>query len=183
MKNNLESILAEILYKESSSINFDDDTTENLLYLVHDKDHVIDNKSKVGFLNKVFSAYKNNKSNVKLYRGLYTEKLEDFKFGSVYTFDRYQSFTEDLQIAHDFSKNKLILQLNIHTGGFPYWRWMVDYYQKMKKEDPSEYDAVDGDYMIEAVEEEKEWIFNIGTKIRIIESFNKSAYTHIIAEM
>lgn len=187
MKDDLESIfveiLVEMLYKESISKDFDTSTTEHLLYLVHDKSHVMSNKSKMGFLNEVFAAYKNDKSNIKVYRGLYVEKLEDFKVGGTYTFDRYQSFSEDLQIAHDFSKNKLILQLNNHRGGFPYWRWMVDYFEKMKKEDPFEFRSVDGDFMIKAAKEEKEWIYNIGTTVRIVESFNKSAYTHIIAEM
>ncbi len=178
---NIEKLIEKVLNEWNNP--FDISTSEHLLYLVHDKDHVLDKKSKIGFMNTVFASCKNNRSKVKLYRGLYKEKIEDFVPGQTYTFARYQSFSEDLNIAKKFTKNKLILLLTSHTGGFPYSHWMKDFYENMKKKDPQEYNSVDGDFMIETANEEKEWIFNIDTVINIVDVAERSGYTYITAEL
>ena len=162
---------------------FDNSTTEKLLYLQHDKSHVFKNTSRVGFMSDVFEAYKNNRSRITLYRGLYVENISDFKSGDIYTFQRYQSFSEDLKIAEKFSKNQLIIVLKSHDGGFNYWKWLVNYAEILRQTDPQEFKYSDGEYIITAAQEETEWIFDIGTRIRIIRIEEKSPYTHIIAEM
>lgn len=100
-----------------------DELSEFLNYLVHDKSHVIDNKSKSLELEEVLDLVKGTTYNFPLYRGLYDEQLEDFKIGEIYKFKRYQSFSENLELAKSFSQNNLILQANSSVNGFNYGRY------------------------------------------------------------
>ena len=138
-----------------------------LLYLIHDKSHVMGNTYKDPNMEKVFALTKSESFNKPLYRGLYNETLDDFTEGEVTVLDRYQSFSEHEKIAKQFSKQGLILKANKSKGGFNYCAFLVDYYNDLKVRDYKDYRMEDGDYMIESAEEEAEHIFPIGAKFKV----------------
>ena len=140
---------------------------EFLFYLIHDKSHVMNNDSKHPLMEKALHECKGNVFAKPLYRGLYTETLEDFAVGQDHIFERYQSFSEHEGIAKKFSKKGLVLKSTGSANGLNYGEFLVDSYQDLKKTDPKSYHAEDGDYMIESAEEEAEHIFPIGTKFKV----------------
>ncbi len=138
-----------------------------LLYLIHDKSHVMGNTYKDPNMEKVFALTKNDTFNKPLYRGLYKETLDDFKVGEVTTMDRYQSFSEHESIAKQFSQKGLILKAVKSKGGFNYGGFLVDYYNDLKVRAPRDYMMDDGGFMIESAEEEAEHIFPIGAQFKV----------------
>lgn len=138
-----------------------------LLYLIHDKSHVMGNTYKDSNMEKVFALTKNDTFNKPLYRGLYKETLDDFKVGEVTTMDRYQSFSEHESIAKQFSQKGLILKAVKSKGGFNYGGFLVDYYNDLKVRAPRDYMMDDGGFMIESAEEEAEHIFPIGAQFKV----------------
>ena len=140
---------------------------EFLFYLIHDKSHVMGNDSKHPLMEKALHECKGDVFAKPLYRGLYTETLEDFAIGQDHTFTRYQSFSEHEGIAKKFSKRGLILKAMHSRNGLNYGQFLVDAFKDLEKTDPNSYSAEDGDYMIESAEEEAEHIFPIGTKFKV----------------
>lgn len=138
-----------------------------LLYLVHDKSHVMGNTYKDSRMEKVFALTKNESFNKPLYRGLYSETLDDFTVGEITPMDRYQSFSEHEAIAKRFSRQGLILKATKSKGGFNYGGFLVDYYNDLKIRDPRDYNMEDGDFMIESAKEEAEHIFPIGAQFKV----------------
>ena len=152
---------------------------EFLAYLVNDKSMVMDNTKASPQMDDVLSMVKNEKYSKPLYRGLYTEKIEDFAEGKDYVFDRYQSFSEKEDIAKKFSKNGIIIKATSSIGGFNYGGYFVNYYEDMKKTDPANYDAEDGDYNIKAAQEEAEWIFARNTTFKVEKISQSGRFTVI----
>jgi len=157
----------------------DDNLTGFLNYLVHDKEHVMDNKSISPELEKVFRLVKGQTYSQSLYRGLYTEKLEDFKINDVYLFPRYQSFSENIEIAQSFSSKGLILHAKNSINGFNYGGYLVHSFEKLKKTDPETYEAEDGDFMIEGALEEAEWLFPKNSNFLVENIDEQGKYTII----
>jgi hypothetical protein len=180
-------LFEEFITEKSNSIYdkilADNNLTQFLNYLVHDKKHVMDNKGTTPELEKVFRLTKGQKYNQPLYRGLYTESIEDFVIGETYEFPRYQSFSENLEIAERFSKNGLIIQVTNSVGGFNYGGYLVYSFEKLKKDDPKMYDAEDGDFMIEGALEEAEWLFPKNTNFIVQDISKKGKYTIISGEI
>ena len=140
---------------------------EFLLYLLHDKSHVMGNTYKDPNMEKVFELTKNDTFNKPVYRGLYSETLDDFKVGEVTVMNRYQSFSEHENIAKKFSKKGLILKAVKSKGGFNYGGFLVDYYNDLKIRFPQDYMMDDGDFLITSAEEEAEHIFPIGARFKV----------------
>jgi len=162
----LSQILSMVEEKSIAS-RLSDDVLTFLTYLIHSKAHVMNNKSKNPNMEAVLKLCKNDVFTKPLYRGLYIETLKDFTVGKVYEFTRYQSFSEYESIAKRFSKTGLILKATKSKGGFNYGKFLVDQFEDLKKTDPRGYDAEDGDFMIEAAEEEAEHIFPMNTKFMV----------------
>jgi hypothetical protein len=144
-----------------------DEVITFLLYLVHDKSHVMGNTYKDSHMEKVFALVKSETFNKPLYRGLYSETLDDFTVGEITVMDRYQSFSEHESIAKQFSKQGLILKATKSKGGFNYGGFLIDYYNDLKSRDPRDYNMEDGDFQIEGAKEEAEHIFPIGAKFKV----------------
>jgi len=171
--------------------NYDPQRNEimDILFLTHSKLHTIKNtstESKV--LNKIFKKIENKSvCNVPLYRGLYSEDIGLFKIGELYKFDRYQSFSESLYIAKLFAhrtKSNLVIKLNPPIkNGFPLYKMAIDYFINLKKENIDAFDSSDGEFAIDGYNKESEWIFNIGTCIKILNIYKLDEYTIIEAEM
>lgn len=122
-----------------------------LLYVVHSDDHVgAELKSVVAKLQKTGEVPK-----MTLYRGCSDAELEAIKANKHSIVDTL-SFSEDIKIAKSFGKN--IIEVEARVPLFCYHKFLGEWYTTLKNVDASEYDAVDGDYMIETAEEELEWI-------------------------
>lgn len=124
---------------------------EALLYVVHSDDHIgAKLKSVVAKLQKIGEVPK-----MTLYRGCSDVELEAIKANKHSIVDTL-SFSEDIKIAKSFGKN--IIEVEAKVPLFCYHKFLGEWYTTLKNVDASEYDAVDGDYMIETAEEELEWI-------------------------
>ena len=145
-----------------------DDDIEFLLYLVHDKSHVMDNTRPIPNMERVLKLTKRLAILPRLYRGLHTKDIEVFKKHmedeEEYFPDRYQSFSEDLKVAQKFSKG-IIYTSNDNHAGFPYSDFLEWYYTNLKQTDPEEYEDQDGDGILK--DNEKEWIFPMDNYYRI----------------
>lgn len=106
----------------------DDDLTEFLSYLIHDKSHVTSNEEEVPEMSKIFKMTKNAEYEGNLYRGMYNANPKDFKVGDVKPFGRYQSFSETEEVAKTFAGNKenegVVLSVKNPKGGLNYGGWI-----------------------------------------------------------
>ena len=179
LRENTDAIFNKIINNEK--------VLEFLMYLIHDKEHAMNNNKKEPQLDFVFNLVKNNKSNVKLYRGLYLPEvkiLNELKEGDVIELKKYKSFSEDESFAKHFAnKSKSFMMLTEHIDGFNYWKFGIYAFNDLKKNDPSAYNASDGDYMIESFEEEKEWIFDFDSKFKLDKKEEKNGYTYYIGKI
>ncbi len=153
---------------------FDEETHRVLTMLQHDKSPL----TAKGEVEEIETAlyYYLQTCKVPLYRGLYDQEVKalgDMKIGSNITFGKYMSFSENLSIAKQFAKSGYIL-VGKELYGFNYWKYLVTTTEEIKKEDKAEYDSIDGDYIIQAAKEEKEWIMpkEFGYKITNIKKGN-----------
>jgi len=161
----------------------DDEAT--LLYLVHDKEHIGRRGEKIPALDRAFRYLSEDGKN--LWRGLYEQevneitKLLQFGFNARWTLSHYTSFTEHRCVAEKFGNKKSLLQIN-SIRGFPLCKWAIDLHQKMKIENPKEYEQCDGDFLIETCEKEAEWLLIMGTPLRIINVIDEKEYRIYVAE-
>lgn len=147
--------LFEIISKDSDFMTF-------IFSLIHDKSHVMSNKEPHPMMETIFSLAGEERS-LPLYRGLHV--AINAIPGETITFNRYESFSENFDIAKIFAKKGIILKAVESREGFKYWEHML------------QYDEIDeDDYMKESLEEEKEWIFNIGSKFRVKEIYEQDGY-------
>jgi len=152
-------------------------------FLLHGKSHVMDNQGASREMDAILSMVKNEKYNKPLYRGLYIEKAEDFIEGENYVFNRYQSFSQNIKIAEEFTQNNIILQANTSIGGFNYGGYLINYYENLKYNDPMMYVIEDGDSIIDSAKEESEWIFPRGTKFQVEKKVQKGKLLIIQGEI
>lgn len=128
-----------------------DDDFDLLFYCIHSDDHVGENlKPIIAKLQKNGDIPKMN-----LYRGCSDEELESIKTTGKTIVDTL-SFSEDKNIAKGFGKN--IIEIESTVPMFCYHKFLKNWYTALRSIDPDEYDAVDGDFMIESADEELEWI-------------------------
>ena len=176
----IHNVLSIQKFSEQFKVDFDDNVTEFLGFLVHDKSHVMDNKSRVKEMETALKAAKNYSYRGSVFRGTYGN-YKDTQAGEVITFGRYESFSGNFDWAKLVAKKtKFLLEIENPRGCFPYSEWLKYLFLQLKKENPSVFNAVDGDYMIETANKEQELIFGIGTKLDV-----KSIYTdgpYIIAK-
>lgn len=136
-----------------------DDLAE-LNYLIHDKAHI----SEGGIIVPLENAMKihSKPMDTFLYRGV--SQLEYDAIMSGKDLNMYQSFSEDIEIARRFGP--IVIRLDFQCGcAFPLWKWGICGLEKLKEENSIEYEKSDGDYLIEAYEEEKEWIIPYNSKL------------------
>jgi hypothetical protein len=157
----------------------DTELEEFMSYLIHDKSHVMDNKSPSPRLEKVLQLVKGQRYDLPLYRGLYTEKEKDFTVGEVYEFPRYQSFSEKIEIAKRFSVKGLILKAITSVNGFNYGDYVVHNLNSLKKEDPETYQDIDGDFLVKGAIEEAEWLFPRNSNFLVEDISKEGKYTII----
>lgn len=128
-----------------------EDDIDTLMYVIHSDDHVgSELKSVIAKLQKTGEVPK-----MTLYRGCSDVELEAIKANKHSIVDTL-SFSENKNIAKSFGKN--IIEVEAKVPMFCYHKFLGEWYTTLKNVDASEYDAVDGDFMIESAEEELEWI-------------------------
>jgi hypothetical protein len=135
---------------------FSDETIDELLYLVHDKSHVIRKGEKNLRLEEVL---KKKEEAPVLYRGVSEAEYERFKSGKAINY--YVSASESKETAHKFGK--IVITIT-EAFGFCYWKWLKNYYENVKKKDFSEFDSSDGQHFIDTAEQELEWILPYRSK-------------------
>lgn len=138
--------------------------------LVHDKRHVIKNITRVPEMDTIFSVASEN-TTIPLYRGLH--RTVEASAGESIIFDRYESFSESLDVAKTFTKVNTILKATNATGGFKYWKYMIQ-----QLNDPLN-DMVDEDINEELrriLLKEREWIFNIGSIFFVDSIYEQDGY-------
>lgn len=166
---NIEKLIESIL--SESEQRFSPEIEEKLFLLNSSKTRGgITGSGKVDFMDKVFSAYKGKKVNKMIYRSIYpeeyrSEEWDAEKVGDIVTINRYKSFTENVQVAQEFNTQGYgIIAIKTHIGGFPYWKWMLEFQKELKLKDPEKYNSIGNDMYEHTAKYEKEWIFNVGTK-------------------
>jgi hypothetical protein len=162
-------------------LNYDD--KETLYYLYHDKESILpdDFKGKLRGIEKALKNY--SEVAPSLYRGLYPQEVEaigELEVGKVFSLKRYTSFSERLKIGLSFGEGTRYVIYLKNGIGFNYWKFITEDLTKIKNEDPEEFENVDGGYILEFVNEEKEWIFSKEAKYKI-EKF-KTAHGFTVIE-
>ena len=136
---------------------------ETLAYLIHDKAHVFVKHDKHRDMEEVFDVCSES-TELTLYRGVSEEELQTILGNR--PIDYYPSFSEDANVAACFGK---VIQIQGAAKAFNYWRHMVDSFAELKLQNFDEFDAVDGDFMIESLEQEREWILPFGLELNVVD--------------
>ena len=151
------------LLKENFKYSFTPDQEQELMFLVHGKQHIGERTNKIVALEKALKEY-SEVSDKPLYRGCSDQELENILNGKPINY--YLSFSEDINIAKTFGNNIVTLQ---NGTGFCYYKYAIKYYRNM---DLVSYEISDGDFMVKALKTELEWIFPINSKFDIIDKTN-----------
>lgn len=128
-------------------------TVEFLLYLIHDKRHVIGKGKRSSELEEILVDAERAPV---LFRGVSDGELKKIRSGE--PLDHYLSASEQQSVAENFGTPIKI----VGAKGFCYWRWLKMHYEALKKSDPGAYRAADGEYMETSAMEEMEWILPFG---------------------
>lgn len=131
-----------------------------LANLIHGKKHVMENSERVPEMDMVFSLCTGDTYGP-LYRGTY--RPVDVGPGQQIVFSRYESFSENESIAKRFTTVNTVMKATGSVGGFNYAECMKILLLRMKRRNPEIFDAIDGGSLLNVLEMEKEWIFNIGS--------------------
>ena len=131
---------------------------EVLGLLIHDKKHFTSRGNRHGDLDSAIEKLK-TKSKKDLYRGVSDVELELIRSDKA---NFYLSFSEDINIAKRYGK---VITLKSGAIGLNYWEWGEADQLAQKKEDPKDWDAQDGEFMLETFREEKEWVFPFHMKL------------------
>ena len=165
-------------------LNYDD--KETLYYLYHDKEGILpdDFTGKLEGLEKAIKNY--SETAPSLYRGLYPQEVESIgklEVGRIFSFNRYTSFSERLKVGLSFGEGTRYAIYLKNGKGFNYWKFITEDMNKIKKEDPQEFEDVDGEYIIQSMNQEKEWIFAREAKYKIEQFKTAHGYTVIECTM
>lgn len=183
---NIEKLIESIL-TESPEHRFSPEIEEKLFLLNNSKElSGVNGSRKIDFMDKVFATYKNTTVSKIVYRATYVEEYKSLgvlNIGDTFTFDRYKSFTENFQVAKEFNKGYGIYAFKKHTGGFPYYKWMAEFQKELKVKDPEKYNSYGNSMYEDTAKYEKEWIFNIGTKVKVIGFTEKDSSEITLLEM
>ena len=88
------------------------------------------------------------------------------------------SMSENRELAERFghTTKKLVHVKSVHA--FPYWSWNIEHLQlPQKKQDPEAFANNDGDWMIEELKKEAEWIIGHDTKLEVVSERKDGDYT------
>jgi hypothetical protein len=139
---------------------FSQEAIDVLTYMIHDKGHVINAGVRNPALDVVI--HKHQQRSPTLYRGMYEKDVETL--ASNEPFKKYLSASENLATAERFGTRVIRINPNF---AFCYWKWVVNHYTAMKRNNFKMFRDVDGEFLIKSAKKEKEWIFAFGTILRL----------------
>lgn len=156
----LSSLFPSVFLREDV---FTDPEKEDLQLLQHDKELIGGSSNRrLPALEKALLKLGRIPA-VTLYRGILPSQVAMAK-SQKFSLRGYQSFSESLEKASGFAESSgIVLELR-HSSRpmFCYWKWLVDEAERIRREDPTLFDSMDGDFVIEAAREESEWITPFG---------------------
>jgi hypothetical protein len=157
---------------------FTDKEREELAYLVHEKSNVAKQGESVAALDRALKEFSSDAP--ALYRGVYSSEISGSKMkpGEKLKLGKYSSFSEDPAIARRFGNANVVVELPSGGRGFNYMQQQIEDLMQLKEKDPSTFEAVDGDYLIDSLKEEAEWI--MGSPEVMIKSTRKEGPLTII---
>jgi hypothetical protein len=161
--------------REFDAISKNDYLVDFLLNLVDDKDFVMKNNKKEKELEIVFKLFKNNTHKGILYRGVYKSELHFLKENETVKFNKYLSFSEDVNIAKNFTDCKTILIISDPKGFFPYSNWLINHFKKNKED----YENFDGERKTKITQKEKEWIANFDESFHVTKILKNKNLTEV----
>lgn len=132
-----------------------------LVYLVHNKDHVFRKGHKDEDMEVALKLC-GEKRNTPLYRGVSNVELEAMLAGEPINY--YTSFSEDKQAAQSFGTNVVTLKsapLAFNYMAFSLWQ--------LDQIDQEEYEDIDGDFLKETLEQEREWILPFNSRYEVVD--------------
>jgi hypothetical protein len=157
---------------------FTDKEREELAYLLHEKSNVAKQGESIAALDRALKEFSSDAP--ALYRGVYSSEISGSKMkpGEKLKLGKYSSFSEDPAIARRFGNANVVVELPSGGRGFNYMQQQIEDLMQLKETDPSTFEAVDGDYLIDSLKEEAEWI--MGSPEVMIKSTRKEGPLTII---
>lgn len=150
-KTTKASDLEDLFNKFMRRYKLNEQELENLFYLVHSDNHIYEGLKKL-----IAKVQKNGRiPEIHLYRGCSDKEYKSITetgFSNVETL----SFSESKEMASEFGNN--VVEIVAEVPMFCYHEFLGDYFSSIEVIDPEEFDATDGETMIETAEEELEWI-------------------------
>lgn len=156
------------------SDRFDEEETETLGFLMHDKEHILGTTHKNDpILDRIFNKVKGGYYKGSLWRGVYRREKglyeELYLSGETGITTRYLSFSESKETSILFStRTNILIEL---IGG----KDLLNYHQWIREMAEQELEMMGGDTedpnyqnLIELADEELEHIMNIGSRISVI---------------
>lgn len=160
-----------------SRVKFTQDEMISIALFVHDKKHLLPKyHSRHKALEKALESF--SKKAPDLWRGVYAEETKLYEVGKSFSPKGYMSASENKDIAKNFAAGtkKMIHIKSVYA--FPYWEWNINHLQlPQKKSDPEAFKNNDGDWMIEELKKEGEWLIGHDTKLKVVSEHNEGEYT------
>ena len=160
-----------------SRVKFTQDEMVSIALFVHDKKHLLPKyHSRHKALEKALESF--SKKAPDLWRGLYPEEVKLYQVGSTFSPKGYMSASQNKDIAKNFahSTKKMVHIKGVHA--FPYWSWNIEHLQlPQKKANPQAFEDNEGDWMIDELKKEGEWLIGHDTKLKVVEERSEGDYT------
>ena len=161
-----------------SKVEFTLDEKIDLALFGHDKGHVINRGGHVSAMDKALKYLSKKSSD--LWRGLYPEEIK--LFDQDLEVDCYLSFSENREIAEGFAKRSKVLLHAKSLTGFCYWQWGVADHLEQQEENPKVWDENDGQYSLDVLKKEAEWVIGHGTVLKVVDRKQDGEFTIIELE-
>lgn len=138
-----------------------DGEREDLMMLQHSKELLGGGRpTRIPALDRAIQLY--GRPTPRLWRGLAPDDGLDLTASRIRA-PGYLSFSEERSVADSFAEETgVVLELESFPRAFCYYRWIEE---EMLRLDPEEYEAADGDGVIEMAFEEAEWILPYGASL------------------
>lgn len=146
--NDLESLNKKFCKK----YKINDDEFQQLFYIIHSDEHLGNEVKQL--ISKMVKKNGELPSTV-LYRGCSKKEFDDIvRTGKSPVLT--MSFSEDKEVAGKFGD--CLIEVESRQPMFCYHRFIREYYESMRDADEENFDYEDGEFQIELVDKELEWI-------------------------
>ena len=153
---------------------FDEEETETLGFLMHDKAHVLGEEHRNDqILDSIFNKVKAELYKGTLWRGVYQSEKALYEelhlTGEAGITTRYISFSESKETAILFSaQTNILIELKDGNGLLNYHQWIREMADEELERNGGDTEDPNYQDLIETADEELEHIMNIGSRISVI---------------